>query len=391
MRLAGLGYDSLKNMISEDIKNETNYSKITNHIFKNFYVYGDSFTEGMKSVGNQTFECLYDFKPLQTAWAKENNIKYKENTWQADIVLAQINKFKPDVIYFQDIHGLPLNIKLNLKNKFPFIKLLVLFRGWPGGDINVYQNEFKFADIIFVGSPILLRKLEQTNLPKPILMYHFFDPRILDNIKNELKYDFTFVGTTGYQQRGHSKRYWTLIELIKKTNIELWPQEYHWANDPYPRNIDKKKYINQKNNNFNAEPKFPLSFLFPNRCHGSDKAYDVCFGLKMYQIIRSSKISFNRHCNDAENEWDNMRIFQATGLGSCLLLEEGSNSKDLFEPNKEVVTYSNIDECIEKVNYLLNHEVERSKIAKAGQDRTLKDHTMYQRCKEMHDIISKKL
>lgn len=398
MRLAGLGYDSFKKSLEVSVANVSSYKEMKKQIFDNFYVYADSFSYGMTVAGNEAEECLYDFKPLQILWAKENNVSYNDHSWQTDIIMAQISKFKPDVLYFQDIHSMPIHIKTQLKNNFPFIKLLVLFRGWPGGNLNFYRQEFKFADLIFVGSPILLDKFNQAGLNPPTLMYHSFDARILKSINEPIKYDFTFVGTTGYKQAGHSARYWMLLELLKKTNIVLWPQEYHWASDSYNRGLNKEDYLSKNwsnfaftffDSNYVKDPTYPLSFLVPERCHGSNVPYHVCFGLDMYKILQASKISFNRHCNDARSEWDNMRMFQATGVGSCMLVEKANNSKDLFEEDKEVVVYSSLDECVEKAKYLLDHEDERIKVAKAGQQRTLKDHDVTKRCAEMNDVIRK--
>ena len=39
----------------------------------------------------------------------------------------------------------------------------------------------------------------------------------------------------------------------------------------------------------------------------------------MYKILGRSKISFNRHINTAENNANNMRLYEATGMGSLLL------------------------------------------------------------------------
>ncbi|MDQ3755068.1 MAG: glycosyltransferase, partial [Acidobacteriota bacterium] len=71
----------------------------------------------------------------------------------------------------------------------------------------------------------------------------------------------------------------------------------------------------------------------------------------------------------------NMRLFEATGVGSCLLTDWRANISTLFEPDREVVTYRNAEECIEKATYLLDHESERQQIARAGQRRTLREHT----------------
>ena len=82
-------------------------------------------------------------------------------------------------------------------------------------------------------------------------------------------------------------------------------------------------------------------------------------------------------------------MFEATGVGTCLLTDTGQNMPDLFEEDKEVVTYRTVDEAVDKANYLLDHPDEAEQIAKAGQARTLRDHTIMKRSKQMDDVIQK--
>jgi len=56
---------------------------------------------------------------------------------------------------------------------------------------------------------------------------------------------------------------------------------------------------------------------------------------------------------------------------------------------KEVETYDSIDECIDKIKYYLLNEEEREKIAKAGQVRTLKEHTYEKRIEKLFDLFLK--
>ena len=130
-------------------------------------------------------------------------------------------------------------------------------------------------------------------------------------------------------------------------------------------------------------PRKMLSEIHPSRCHFS------VFGMEMYKKLSESKITFNCHADQAIGEVGNMRMFDATGVGACLLTDTGGNIRDLFEPDKEIVTYTSIEECVEKVNYLLNHENERKQIAAAGQKRTLKDHTVFNRCQQINEVIQK--
>jgi len=130
-------------------------------------------------------------------------------------------------------------------------------------------------------------------------------------------------------------------------------------------------------------PTKPLREMFPHRCHAP------VFGIEMYRILHQSKVTFNKHSDPAEDTVDNMRMFEATGVGTCLLTDTGKNMPDLFQEDHEVVTYSSIEECIEKASYLLEHDDVRRQIAAAGQRRTLKDHTVLNRCQQIDDILQK--
>ena len=84
-----------------------------------------------------------------------------------------------------------------------------------------------------------------------------------------------------------------------------------------------------------------------------------------------------------------MRLFEVTGVGTCLLTDWKKNIGELFEPDKEIVTYSSLEECSEKVKWLRNNPKACKEIAEAGQARCLRDHTFAQRVLELDEIIRK--
>ena len=111
----------------------------------------------------------------------------------------------------------------------------------------------------------------------------------------------------------------------------------------------------------------------------------------MFQQLANSKITFNNHINVSSHSASNMRLYEATGVGTCLLTDWKENLPEFFEPDTEIVTYRSVDECVEKVQWLLAHPQQREQIAKAGQARTLKDHTFAQRAIQLDEIIRKAL
>ena len=113
------------------------------------------------------------------------------------------------------------------------------------------------------------------------------------------------------------------------------------------------------------------------------------WGSKMHEILSRAKLSVNRHGEIAGPYAVNMRMYESTAAGAMLLTEDKTNLKDLLTPGTEVVAYRNNRDAAEKARYYLDHPEELAKIAKAGQKRTLEEHTYQQRVSRMADEISK--
>jgi spore maturation protein CgeB len=78
-------------------------------------------------------------------------------------------------------------------------------------------------------------------------------------------------------------------------------------------------------------------------------------------------------------------------VGSCLLTDNKSNLKDLFDIDNEIVVYGSHEECAEKIKWLLQNDLERERIAASGQKRTLENHTVDARCKAIIEILKNEL
>ena len=174
-----------------------------------------------------------------------------------------------------------------------------------------------------------------------------------------------------------SKNAFQEIEQVIENNVMLYLD--------YLCTLLLKKIIINERLHDTVNPLVPLCDMFPENCH------QPIFGLPMYDLIRHTKLVFNAHFSQLVSEVGNLRMFQVTGMGSCLITDTGKNIHELFEPDEEVVTYESIEEAAEKIKYLLDNEKERHNIALAGQKRTLKSHTLAQRIQQIDAIIQDNL
>ena len=424
LRIAGIHYSSVVERWLQDNPEFENssYDEMLKRFFNSSIMYSDGFFRSFRKLGQDAYEIIVDFEIVQKQWATENGIHYDSNSWMADILMAQIEKIKPDIVYLQGTEwSIPGrfssqrskdNLIKILKEKFSFIRKIIVFSGYPSG-----ADRIEGADIFFSSPPSIIDEYRKMGLD-PILLYHSFDNAILSKLSGSTKkYGFTFAGTS----RAPESRYWHLKKLMAETDLQAWIFEPPKKHNPTIRSFAPKKivrsglkktfelcndhwfnrladlrYIPDKIRRIYDDialdrklkrkgPVIPLGELYPERCR------EPVMGLDMYNLLHKSIITFNKHTDQAWGCVGNMRMFEATGAGTCLVTDTGSNMKDLFEEDKEVVTYSSIDEAIEKVNYLMEHPKEAEKIAKAGQARTLKDHNVMNRCQQINEVIQKVL
>jgi len=77
------------------------------------------------------------------------------------------------------------------------------------------------------------------------------------------------------------------------------------------------------------------------------------------------------------------RNFEVPGCGGFLLTDHADNLEEYYAPGKEIVLFENFKDLVDKVHYYLGHETERTAIAEAGYQRTLREHTYELRFKQI--------
>lgn len=63
--------------------------------------------------------------------------------------------------------------------------------------------------------------------------------------------------------------------------------------------------------------------------------------------------------------------------------DSNTEMQKLFTENINIVYYDSADECVEKINYYILHEQERQKIALAGYNKVIKQHTITKRVEKL--------
>lgn len=100
---------------------------------------------------------------------------------------------------------------------------------------------------------------------------------------------------------------------------------------------------------------------------------------QMVQLFNESKIVLNPYGAAKSFICPNPRTFEIPASRSFELTDARKDVEAFLTPKKEIVFYHDEKEFRELVDYYLSHDEERNKIAQAGYDRVVKEHTVKHR------------
>ena len=110
----------------------------------------------------------------------------------------------------------------------------------------------------------------------------------------------------------------------------------------------------------------------------------------MHQILSKTKILLNTHIADTEYA-GNMRLFEGTGNGCLVITDYRKGLDDLFEIGKEIDTFGDKKDLINKCfKYLSDFKLSKA-ISMSGQQRTCKDHNYKERIRNLDKFIKELL
>ncbi len=116
--------------------------------------------------------------------------------------------------------------------------------------------------------------------------------------------------------------------------------------------------------------------------------------MRLVRIYSQSQISLGivevHDRNDPSRELRrhiHLREFEAPMSGALYCTGYLDELTHFFEPGKEIVTYRNEEELLDRVRYLLSHPVQAEAIRLAGRRRALAEHTYHHRYLSLFDAI----
>ncbi len=346
---------------------------------------GEYYAQNLRDQGHQAWNLYVGNEYMQKAWAVEHDLYVEQNAssqallenllgvwrrvshtpayylksilrplyralersqaWKYPILAEQISYYRPDVL---------INLVMDfVSNDFleaykPKLEYLVGQIAWLSTDQN---HNYRAYDLVLSSLPKTIAWFQSQGIPARKLRLGF-EPQILSQIDRQGKpILLSFVGSLFSM---HQERIELLEKISRRFDLGIWGPEADFSANPQIR-----------------------------------RAYrGTAWGVEMFNILCQSQITINHHIDIGGNYANNMRLYEATGVGTMLLTDWKENLDELFEIGAEVVAYHDVEECIDLLDYYLEHHEERDKIAHAGQQRTLAEHTYKHRVEEILAIIN---
>jgi hypothetical protein len=286
------------------------------------------------------------FKPVLRPLARKVGLSPKLDQEAEDILLAQIEEFRPDLVLNQDLFHIDTKLMRRIKEIGKPIAIgQVGIEPSRGEDWSVY-------DLLISQLPTTV-KFFRTLGVRAEVNHLAFEPAVLDvlPVRPAADIDVSFVGSVSVD---HLQRIALLEAVAERYDLKLWGNR--------PQALPASS---------------PLHHCFQGEIWGAE----------MYQVLRRSRITLNSHIDLAGREAGNMRLFEATGVGAFLLTDFKDNLDTLFAPDREVAVWRSIDDCLKSIDHHLGDDKGRAEIAHAGQARTMAQHTYRHRAIEILGFV----
>lgn len=344
----------------------------------------------MSRAGHDYLEISVNVRALQVAWLRESGQGKGTPAWKTSIPLMQIKEFQPDVILTDDLRNFSRDWYRALRVSVPSIRGIVGFLTSPSVDLGTLRE----CDIQLC---LLKHDVDRINRSggRARVFLHGYNTEMDRYLSpaGESSGKLSFCGSILRGPGYHIMRASVLEYLVKaRVPIDIYAPEYELsrARDFVRTGLGQTLHVAMRSAAGAGIPRdrlrrIPLVGKAANWREPPTRQYSSrlrpalrppAYGVSQLRAMRRSAATLNIHGDVAGDEAVNVRLFEATGAGACLLTDFKSNLHKLFDTDSEIATFSSPEECVSKAKWLLNHPKDAIAMATAARARVMREHTL---------------
>jgi hypothetical protein len=360
-------------------------------LFADFFGPVDTWERHLRAAGHDAHDVLCGIGPLDRAWLAERGGGEPD----AALFLRRVRELSPEVVILEAIQSWTAD-EIQAFRGIPGVRAVV---GVTGTDIR-HLRQLRLVDAVMTCMPDLVDDLRAGG-GRAVLLPWWFDRRVLDALPEPRTVDaeLTFVGSLDPGPHMHDERLSLLRAVARAVPIRV---HSNLVADPaaVAARFAATSAAYWAARTMRAvgvpEGRLPAPLAKAARWHRPPAfLYDRAlfrqvrpsgFGLSMYRLLRAGRATLNMHVALAGPYAANMRLFEATGAGVCLLTDAKRNLSDFFADG-EVVVYDGVEDAAEKARWLRDNPRDADAVAARGQARTLASHGFESRVPIVEEAI----
>jgi len=205
----------------------------------------------------------------------------------------------------------------------------------------------------------------------PIYCQEAANPSVYKPYDLPIEYEATFVG-----QRYGDRPYYISKLIAAGIDALVWGPHWH---DPVPEVPLWRKVVRRLKQVGGGTPDWVSARVPGERCGPplSDDEYVKMYSRSKISLGFSNVAYIPRHGEPIKQV--RLRDFEATMSGAFYMVQHFDELTDFFEPDREIVCFSDAAELVDKARFYLAHDAERERIRMAGMERARSEHTWHKR------------
>jgi glycosyltransferase involved in cell wall biosynthesis len=276
-------------------------------------------------------------------------------------LLEVVKNCNPELIFIHKGQSIFPETLKKIKDNMPALLFIFNpddpFNPNRGASSKFIRNSISIYDAYFIWSKALVPKLKHAGARRAEYLPFAYDLELhypislADEDKKTYGSDVAFVGTWDEERER-----W--LSELEGHNLAIWGSDY-W------KTRCRNKFLS------------------------SSWKHRVVIGNEMSKVCLNSKINLNilRLQNKGSH---NMRTFEIPACGAFMLHERSDEVLEFFEEGKEIECYNSIKEFKDKIDFYLNNDNLRIKVAKAGYERCMRSGYLYgDRVKQILTVYEK--
>jgi spore maturation protein CgeB len=250
-------------------------------------------------------------------------------------------EFSPDLIWVEKVLTIRQSTYQDLRIALPQTKIVF----YSEDDIFLKHNcsiylkkSLPFFDLVFTTKPRNLEELPQLGVKRVFCVYQAYDRNTHRPIslsleeKSQWGSDVSFIGTF---ERDRATQ---MLQLAKQgIQLRIWGSDWHKWQHSHPNMQIEHRAV------YNAD---------------------------FIKVINASKINLN-FLRKSNRDRHTSRSLEIPACEAFMLAERTDEHLNLFDEGNEAEFFDTLSELLKKIQYYLNHEEERARIANSGRIRCL--------------------